>query len=63
MSAVEEGVIEKIRHRAEVGKNKYGVTAERTDLSLLDWMQHAQEEALDFAIYLERAMSIVEKMK
>lgn len=63
MSVYEDALIEKVRRRAKIGKKKYGVTVERTDLSLLNWMQHAQEEALDFAIYLERAMSIVEKMK
>ena len=27
---------------------------ERTDLSELDWLIHAQEEAMDLAIYLEK---------
>ena len=29
---------------------------ERTDLSRADWLRHAQEEALDLAIYLERLL-------
>jgi chromosomal replication initiation ATPase DnaA len=50
----EEGVIDKIRLRREAGRKKYGVTMERTDLKRLDWLRHAQEEAMDLAIYLER---------
>lgn len=51
---VEKRVCLKILDRAELGKNKYGTTMERTDLSLEDWLTHAQEEALDLAIYLEK---------
>jgi hypothetical protein len=50
----EEAVIEKIRARRHAGRRKYGVSMERTDLTKLDWLRHAQEEALDFAIYLEK---------
>ena len=52
--SIEESVINQIKQRAELGKNKYGVTMERTDLSLLEWVQHAQEEAMDLAVYLEK---------
>jgi hypothetical protein len=51
---VEEAVISKIRDRRERGRAKYGTTMERADLSRLDWLRHAQEEAMDLAIYLER---------
>ena len=51
---IEESVIEKIRLRREAGRKKYGTTMEREDLTRLQWLQHAQEEALDLAIYLER---------
>lgn len=54
MSKVEDAVAEKLLKRAEVGLAKYGVTMERTDLSRLDWLIHAQEEAMDLAVYLER---------
>ena len=46
-------VIQKIKTRSEAGLKKYGVTLERTDLTLLNWLQHAQEEAMDLANYLE----------
>jgi len=51
-----EAVREKLRQRAEVGLRKYGVTTERTDMGLVDWLRHAQEEALDQAVYLEAAI-------
>lgn len=54
MSSIEESVISKLRSRADTGMIKYGVTMERTDLSRLDWLIHAQEEAMDLAVYLER---------
>mgnify|MGYP006916635083 FL=1 len=47
-------VAEKLQKRAAAGLAKYGVTMERTDLSRLDWLIHAQEEAMDLAVYLER---------
>lgn len=54
MSKIEVAVMAKIYDRALVGKLKYGVTMERTDLTTLDWLVHAQEEAMDSAVYLER---------
>ena len=57
MSDVENAVAAKLLKRSEVGLAKYGVTMERTDLSRLDWLIHAQEEAMDLAVYLERLIS------
>lgn len=54
MSKIEESVINKIRSRAEVGERKYGVTMERNDLSVLQWMIHLQEELMDATVYLEK---------
>tara|TARA_R100001510_G_C7508958_1_gene109443 strand:- start:267 stop:482 length:216 start_codon:yes stop_codon:yes gene_type:complete len=53
-SKYEERVIEKIRNRAEIGLKKYGTTMARKDLSILEWLQHLQEELLDGAVYIER---------
>jgi hypothetical protein len=54
----EDSIVEAIRtqlkDRSEVGIRKYNTTLDRTDLSLLDWLEHAKQEALDFALYLER---------
>tara|TARA_B110000977_G_scaffold113802_1_gene147251 strand:+ start:10176 stop:10358 length:183 start_codon:yes stop_codon:yes gene_type:complete len=54
MSKIEYTVCTKITQRAELGKEKYGITMEREDLTELQWLVHAQEEAMDLAIYLEK---------
>jgi hypothetical protein len=54
VSEIEEAVIATIRARRERGRAKYGVTMERGDLSLVDWLTHLQEELLDAAIYVEK---------
>lgn len=54
MSKIEDEVVAKIKYRAIDGLIKYQQTMERTDLSTLDWLIHAQEEAMDLAVYLER---------
>ncbi len=62
MSLTEEKVIAKLRARAEKGFNKYGQTMERCDLSHKEWLIHAQEEAMDLAIYLQRLIENEEMM-
>tara|TARA_B100000287_G_scaffold5809_2_gene5624 strand:+ start:5383 stop:5565 length:183 start_codon:yes stop_codon:yes gene_type:complete len=54
MSEVEDRVIIKIAKRSMAGLNKYGTTMERKDLSKREWLVHAQEEAMDLCVYLER---------
>jgi len=54
MSKIEEEVCFKILKRSEIGKAKYGTTMERNDLSRLEWLKHAQEEAMDLCVYLEK---------
>ena len=61
MSSIEDKVCEKIQKRSEVGKSKYGVTMERTDLSTIEWLTHLQEELMDAAVYVERLMGDVRK--
>tara|TARA_R110000850_G_scaffold231531_1_gene356444 strand:- start:69 stop:266 length:198 start_codon:yes stop_codon:yes gene_type:complete len=58
MSKIEDNVCLKILGRAKVGEAKYGVTMERDDLSELEWLVHAQEEAMDLAVYLEKIIQI-----
>jgi hypothetical protein len=62
MSSIEEQVCFKILKRADKGKKKYGSTMERKDLSKLDWIRHAQEEAMDLAVYLEKIIEELENM-
>ena len=57
MSKIEERVCKKITERAETGLKKYGTTVERDDLTPQQWLVHAQEEAMDLAVYLERILS------
>jgi hypothetical protein len=61
MSSIEENVCFKILKRSEIGKEKYGVTMERQDLNRLEWLKHAQEEAMDIAVYLEKLIELEEQ--
>ena len=61
MSKIEDSVCNKIQERSKIGLDKYGVTMERKDLDELAWLKHAQEEAFDLAVYLEKL--IQEKQK
>lgn len=47
--------------RSVVGLKKYGVTTEREDLNLGQWVQHALEEVLDLANYLQAAKTQIER--
>lgn len=52
-----DAVRDKLKTRAAFGLLKYGVTTERTDLTHIEWLIHAQEEAMDLAVYLERVIT------
>ena len=52
--SVVSSVISAFQKRAEFGQLKYGTTLDRTDLSFLQWVQHAQEELMDAILYLEK---------
>ena len=54
MDSIVTAVIEKFKSRAAVGKAKYGTDLYRKDLSILEWIQHAQEEHMDAILYLEK---------
>lgn len=47
-------VIKQFKERADFGLQKYGVNLDRKDLSVLDWIRHAQEEHMDAILYLEK---------
>lgn len=57
MSKVEDCVCQRIQQRAAGGLQKYGQTIERKDLTRREWLQHAQDEALDLAVYLQRLIN------
>jgi hypothetical protein len=54
LDSVVNSVINSFKQRAEFGQKKYGTNLDRTDLSVLDWIQHAQEEHMDAILYLEK---------
>lgn len=43
--------------RSHVGFKKYGVTTERTDIDLDQWIQHLKEELMDALVYIHRIQS------
>lgn len=55
-----ERVRQKLLDRSLAGMEKYGTGLYRTDLTRLDWLRHAQEEALDMANYLEVMIQLEE---
>ena len=54
MSNTENSVIDLIRRRGIVGREKYDATMDRRDLNISDWAQHLQEELADALQYAER---------
>jgi len=61
--SIVDGVIDKLIDRAVVGKRKYGVTLDRNDLSLSEWLTHLQEELMDAVNYIERIKKVVDGEK
>lgn len=56
-----EAVRQKLKQRAEVGMQKYGVDTTREDIDLIGWIQHLQEELMDASIYCQRLLNEIEK--
>lgn len=52
--SVVASVIRKFKVRADFGQKKYGTTLDRNDLSIVEWINHAQEEHMDAILYLEK---------
>jgi hypothetical protein len=47
-------VMTKFYERSKVGIKKYNTTLDRDDLTPIEWLNHAQDEAMDLCLYLER---------
>ncbi len=58
MSRILYNVINDLFEREEKGLKEYLTTMDRTDLTELEWLQHAYEEALDLSIYLKKLINI-----
>jgi len=54
LDSIVTSVLGKFVDRAKFGQKKYGTNLDRTDLSTMDWIQHAQEELMDGILYLEK---------
>jgi hypothetical protein len=54
LDSIVQSVIDKFKERSILGKNKYVTDLDRTDLSVLEWIKHAQEEHMDAILYLEK---------
>ena len=57
--SIVDTVIDKFVTRAKFGKNKYGTDLDRTDLSVVEWITHAQDELHDGILYLEKLKQIL----
>ena len=54
LDSVVSSVLNQFTTRALMGKAKYGVDLDRTDLTLLEWIEHAKQEHMDAILYLEK---------
>ena len=54
LDSIVSSIIEQFTERSIKGKEKYGVDLDRTDLDLLDWIEHAKQEHMDAILYLEK---------
>lgn len=50
-----------VAQRQAFGINKYGTTVADNPLTHRQWLQHGLEEALDLAVYLQRAIEELDK--
>ena len=51
-------VLLKFATRSKLGITKYGTTLQDNNASLWEWANHAQEEAMDMVLYLEKIKSL-----
>jgi hypothetical protein len=54
MDSIVTSIIKQFKERSTAGKTKYGTDLDRTDLSLLEWVEHAKQEHMDAILYLEK---------
>jgi hypothetical protein len=57
--SIVRSVIQSFLQRSKIGKEKYNTTLDREDLSLLEWIQHCQEEYMDSILYLEKIKKVL----
>jgi len=52
--SIVDSIIDQFVERAKFGKEKYNTDLDRTDLGILDWIEHAKQEHMDAILYLEK---------
>lgn len=62
-SVVTQGLVDRLHQRDAVGLAKYGVSLDRRDLSIEDWLDHQTEELLDGAGYAQAAKREIVKLR
>lgn len=62
-SNITRQLVEQVVSRDAAGRAKYGTTLDRTDLSLVDWLQHQAEELMDGAGYALAAKREAERLR
>jgi hypothetical protein len=61
--SIVQAVIDRFVDRAKFGHEKYGTDLDRTDLSIEDWIQHAQDELHDGILYLEKLKETLKEFR
>ena len=54
MDSIVASIVKQFEDRSAMGKKKYGTDLDRTDLSLVEWIEHAKQEHMDAILYLEK---------
>lgn len=62
-SEVTNGLIRRLIQRDETGLRKYGVSLDRQDLTIEQWLEHQTEELLDGAGYAQSALREIRKLR
>lgn len=63
VSGVEAEVCIEIARRQQFGLAKYGTTVDKNPLSLIEWVVHAKQEAMDLAVYLTKIERMLRKLE
>ena len=54
LDSIVYSIVNKFTTRAEVGYNKYKKNMDRSDLTIVEWIDHSIEEKMDDIIYMEK---------
>lgn len=57
--SIVDSIIDQFIDRANFGKVKYNTDLDRDDLSVPNWIEHAQQELMDGILYLEKLKKIL----